>query len=92
MTQGLVVDTAKACIFLENVLTPVLDATHPNTPGKQRKKYTYAYMDRDIATRKENLTSRRAKNTHTHTHTIYNIERIYKIICVYEYIDRYTDI
>jgi hypothetical protein len=49
MTQGLVVDMDKTCIFFDKFSRPVLDATHPKTPGKQRKKYTYAYSYRDIA-------------------------------------------
>jgi hypothetical protein len=51
MTQGLVVDRGKTCIFLEILSRPVLDATHPKTQGKQ-ENYTYAYSYRDIGLQK----------------------------------------
>jgi hypothetical protein len=40
----------KHAYFSKKISSPVLDATHPETPGKRRKKYTYRFIDRDMAT------------------------------------------
>ena len=46
MTQHVVVDIGQTCIFFEIFSRSVLDATHPETPGKQKKsKPTHIVID-----------------------------------------------